>query len=76
MQQTTNYQLPTYEGSDTPNLITGYNQAMGIIDATMKNIADNTEFNPDPLNDANFDVTKLSGAKVTSNGIVYIPNNG
>ena len=73
MQQTTNYNLPTYEGTDAPNLITGYNAAMNIIDATMKNIADNVEFNPQPLTDANFDVTKLSGAKVTTNGIVYIP---
>lgn len=73
MQQTTNYNLPTYEGTDAPNLITGYNAAMTIIDTTMKNIADNVEFNPQPLTDANFDVTKLSGAKVTTNGIVYIP---
>lgn len=73
MQQTTNYNLPTYEGTDAPNLITGYNAAMAIIDTTMKNIADNVEFNPQPLTDANFDVTKLSGAKVTTNGIVYFP---
>jgi hypothetical protein len=39
----------------------------------MKNIADNVEFNPQPETDANFDVTKLAGAKVTSNGIVYFP---
>lgn len=75
MKNTTNYNLPTYEGTDSPNLITGYNQAMTIIDTTMKTIADNVEFNPQPATDANFDVSKLSGAKITSNGIVYFPNN-
>jgi hypothetical protein len=76
MQSTTNYNLPTYEGTDAPNLITGYNAAMAIIDSTLKSIADTVEFNPQPTTDANFDVSKLGAAKVTSNGIVYfIANN-
>lgn len=75
MQHTTNYNLPTYEGTDAPNLINGYNAAMGIIDTTMKSIADTHEFDPQPLTDANFDVSKLAGAKVTANGIVYFPQS-
>ena len=77
MQATTNYSLPTYEGSDVPSLITGYNTAMGTIDTQMKANADAIaaiqEFDPDPTNDADFDVTALAGAKVTASGIVYIP---
>lgn len=71
MQYTTNYNLPLYEGSDTPNLITGYNAAITALDTQLKAVADTAEFSPNPLTDANFDVTKLGSAKVTSNGIVY-----
>lgn len=122
MQQTTNYSLPTYQGTDSPNLITGYNAAVGAIDTQMKANADaaaaaasaastadgkavaaqstantangkadtnaqnitaltgrvatleNGSFSP-AAGDASFDVTKLSGAKVTANGIVYIPKS-
>lgn len=120
MQQTSNYSLPTYQGTDSPNLITGYNAAVGTIDTQMKANADaaaaastaaaaadgkavaaqttantangkadtnatnisalttrvsaleNGSFAPS-ADDADFDVTKLAGAKVTDNGIVYIP---
>ena len=122
MQQTTNYSLPTYQGTDSPNLITGYNAAMGTIDTQMKANADaasaaasaastadgkaaaaqttantaNGKADTNATNitaltgrvsaleegsfvpaadDADFDVTKLSGAKVTDNGIVYIPQS-
>lgn len=122
MQQTTNYSLPTYQGTDAPNLITGYNAAIGTIDTQMKANADaasaastaaatastaaqaadekavaaqttananasnitalttrvsaleSGSFAPS-ANDADFNVTNLAGAKVTSNGIVYFPQS-
>lgn len=40
MNSTTNYSLPTYEGTDSPNLITGYNAAMATVDTQMKANAD------------------------------------
>ena len=122
MQQTTNYSLPTYQGTDSPNLLTGYNEAIGTIDTQMKANADaaaaaasaastadgkavaaqNTANTADgkadtnasnitalttrvaaleggsfapAAGDVNFDVTKLAGAKVTANGIVYFPQS-
>ena len=36
MGHTTNYQLPTYESSDAPNLTGAYNSAMAKIDTQMK----------------------------------------
>lgn len=36
MKATTNYNLPTYETTDNPDLITGYNAAIATIDAQMK----------------------------------------
>ena len=120
MQQTSNYQLPTYQGTDSPNLITGYNSAMSKIDTQMKanetaassaataaanaataastadgkavaaqNKANANEtaiaaldtrvdaledggFAPS-AQDATLNVTGLGNAKVTANGIVYIP---
>lgn len=122
MQQTTNYSLPTYQGTDSPNLISGYNVAVGTIDTQMKANADaaaaastaaatadgkavaaqttantangkadtnatnitaldtrvsaleNGSFEPS-ASDPSFSVTNLAGAKVTSNGIVYIPQS-
>lgn len=120
MQQSTNYSLPKYQGTDSPNLLTGYNAAIDAIDTQMKSNADaasaaasaastadgkavaaqntantaNGKADTNATNitalsgrvdaletgsfapaagDANFDVTKLAGAKVTSNGIVYFP---
>lgn len=35
MGQTTNYQLPTYEAGDAPDLTGAYNDAMGKIDVQM-----------------------------------------
>lgn len=40
MQQTTNYNLKKYQGTDAPNLITGYNDSMDRIDTQMKANAD------------------------------------
>lgn len=36
MENTTNYQLPKYAGTDPVNLLTGYNAAMDKIDTQMK----------------------------------------
>lgn len=36
MQNTTNYNLKKYQGTDAPNLITGYNDSMDKIDTQMK----------------------------------------
>ena len=122
MQQTTNYSLPTYQGTDAPNLLTGYNSAMSAIDTQMKANADAaatadgkavaaasaastadgkavaaqttanqnaqaitaldgrvdaleaSSFIPKST-DPSFNVTNLAGAKVTEEGIVYIPQS-
>lgn len=67
MTETTNLHLKKYESTDSVNLMTGYNASMDIIDQTIGNGL----FQPDPSNDADFDVSKLAGAKVTSTGIIY-----
>ena len=76
MQSTTNYSIPTYETTDRPNLITGYNAGMAIIDTQLKNnadaIADVKGLTPN-ANDDYLDVNALADAKVDANGIVYIP---
>ena len=122
MTETTNYLLKLYATTDVPNLITGYNASMTIIDTQLKANSDaaaaadtkatnaastaatadgkavaaqntantnataisglNTRvsaletgsFAPS-ANDSNFTVSNLSGAKVTSNGIVYVPQS-
>lgn len=40
MQNTTNYNLKKYQGTDAPNLITGYNASIDIVDTQMKANAD------------------------------------
>lgn len=70
MQTTTNYNLPLYDGTDTVDLQTGYNAAMTMLDTILKRIDD--EFDPQST-DANLTVSKLSSAKVTAGGTVYIP---
>ena len=40
MQNTTNYNLKKYQGTDAPNLINGYNASIDIIDTQMKANAD------------------------------------
>lgn len=67
MTETTNLHLKKYESTDTVNLMTGYNASMDILDQT---VGDGL-FQPDPTNDADFDVSMLAGAKVTSTGIIY-----
>ena len=122
MQNTTNYQLPKYQSTDVPNLITGYNSAMDKVDTQMKANADaasaadgkavaaqntantanstantangkadtNTtaisaldtrvdaleegSFTPSQTDQA-FDVSSLANAKITANGIVYVPQS-
>lgn len=122
MQNTTNYQLPKYQTTDVPNLITGYNSAMDKVDTQMKanadaastadgkavaaqntaNAAQNTantangkattnaeaitalDTRVDALEEGSFvpsqtdrafDVSALSNAKITANGIVYVPQS-
>ena len=122
MQETTNYKLKTYQGTDAPNLLTGYNASMATIDTQMKVnataaatadgkavaaqsaastadekavAAQNTanqnaqaitalDARVDTLESGSFapkstdhvfNVTNLAGAKVTENGIVYIPQS-
>ena len=40
MKNSPNYQLPLYDATDAPDLITGYNAAVTKIDTQMKTIAD------------------------------------
>lgn len=122
MQETTNYKLKTYQGTDVPNLLTGYNASMATIDTQMKANAtaastadgkavaaqtaaskadgkavnaqntanqnaqaiteldtridalENSSFTPKST-DPSFNVNNLAGAKVTEEGIVYIPQS-
>lgn len=81
MQDTTNLGLKKYQGTDAVNLLTGYNASMDTLDTVIKQAQDDIDsleegaFVPNPQTDANFDVTKLASAKVTSNGIVYFPQS-
>lgn len=78
MTDTTNLGLKKYAGTDSVNLLTGYNASMDTLDTVIKQAQDDIDaleegaFVPS-ANDAAFDVSKLATAKVTSNGIVYIP---
>lgn len=51
MNTTDNYKLPLYEGDDNPNLISGYNEAIKTLDATVKE-------NEDTLNTLKGDTDK------------------
>ena len=79
MQETTNLHLKKYQNTDAVNLLTGYNASMDTLDTTIKQAQDNIAaletgaFVPDPTNDDTFDVSSLANAKITSNGIVYVP---
>lgn len=78
MTDTTNLGLKKYAGTDPVNLLTGYNASMDTLDTVIKQAQDDIDalesgaFVPS-ANDAAFDVSKLATAKVTANGIVYIP---
>ena len=75
MQNTTYYNLPKYQATDTPNLILGYNAAMDLIDTALHTLATASgDFNP-TQQDADLNVTDLSNAKVTANGIIYKPTS-
>lgn len=50
MKKTTNFNLPTYEANDMPNLLDGYNNAMNIIDTKLQTATDDAV---DALADAN-----------------------
>ena len=43
MKQTANYNLPEYEASDAPNLITGYNAAVESLDMHLKQVSDKVD---------------------------------
>ena len=79
---TTNYSLPVFASTDSVDLIGVYNAAMQIIDTKLKSIetqmgtlstkVDNGQvFAPNTSTDKTLTVANLSGAKVTSSGIIY-----
>lgn len=78
MTDTPNIGLKKYAGTDPINLLTGYNASMDTLDTVIKQAQDDIDaleggaFVPS-ANDPALDVTKLATAKVTANGIVYIP---
>lgn len=65
MQTTTNG-LKKYEGTDVPDLLTGYNASIDVIDPFL-----DSAFNPQPSTDPDFTVSMLTNCKVASNGAVY-----
>lgn len=79
MQDTTNLGLKKYQTTDPVNLLTGYNASMDTLDTTIKAAQDDIDaletgaFVPNPATDSDFAVSMLADAKVTSNGIVYVP---
>lgn len=81
MQDTTNLGLKKYQTTDPVNLLTGYNASMDTLDTTVQGALDDIDaletgaFVPNPLTDSAFDVSMLASAKVTSNGIVYVPQS-
>ena len=79
---TTNYSLPVFSSTDSVDLIGVYNAAMQIIDTKLKSIetqmgtlstkvAGVQVFAPNTSTDKTLTVANLSGAKVTSSGIIY-----
>lgn len=64
--QTTTHGLKKYESTDVPDLLTGYNASMDVINTALDNVPD-----IDPENDDDFTVSMLSHCKVASNGLVY-----
>ena len=81
MQETANLHLKKYQNTDAVNLLTGYNASMDTLDTKIKQAQDDIDaletgaFVPNPQTDSSFDVQALAGAKVTSNGIVYVPQS-
>lgn len=63
---TTSNGLKKYEGTDVPDLLTGYNASMDVLDTAI----DGT-FSPSPSTDSDFDVSMLASCKVTTQGVVY-----
>ena len=79
---TTNYSLPEFSSTDSVDLIGVYNAAMQIIDTKLKSVetqmgtlstkVDGVQvFSPNTSTDKTLTVANLSGAKVTSSGIIY-----
>lgn len=78
MANTSNYNLPLFEGSKPADLMNTFNPAMQTIDSTMKSISDAASsgggFTPG-AGDAVLTATNLAALKVTSTGIVYLPQD-
>lgn len=76
MANTSNYNLPLFEGSQPADLMNTFNPAMQTIDSTMKSISDAASsgggFTPG-AGDAALTTTNLAALKVTASGIVYLP---
>ena len=79
---TTNYSLPEFSSTGSVDLIGVHNAAMQIIDTKLKSIetqmgtlstkVDSVQaFAPNTSTDKTLTVANLSGAKVTSSGIIY-----
>lgn len=67
---TTNYKIPTYAASDTPDLTGAYNSAMAKIDAELKNNANAASTNATAISTANGKITTnandISSLKTTT----------
>lgn len=72
MNTTDNYKLPLYEGDDNPNLISGYNEAMKTLDATVKENKDTLNTSLETHKKVSTVVTGISEA----NGIATESNYG
>lgn len=76
MANTTNYNLPLFDGNRPADLMNTFNPAMNTIDATLKSVSDAASagggFSP-AAGDAVLTTTNLAALKVTESGIVYLP---
>lgn len=78
MANTSNYNLPLFDGGQPADLMNTFNPAMNTIDSTMKSISDAASsgggFTPG-AGDAVLTTTNLAALKVTASGIVYLPQD-
>lgn len=78
MANTSNYNLPLFDGAQPADLMNTFNPAMNTIDSTMKSISDAASsgggFTPG-AGDAALTTTNLAALKVTASGIVYLPQD-
>ena len=76
MQNTTNYDLPLYESTDDPNLVTGYNDAMTKVDAQIKANADAVASIPDPHQMITVSVAETADAATNLTTAEEMPEKG